>query len=827
MIKFFTISLLFLFSISYSGWSQNAQTAGKLVGVLTEKQACLSPAEHDQIQEMLKTKLALLKKVNQRARQTAHPKFIFPLKWAKPTAPFGFWTIVNYVDLNPSIGPNEVNQFSSSNLDYNCGNRTYDQKSGYQHQGTDISLWPFDWTVMQIEGVKVVAAAAGTIISKSDGNDDQSCGSFATASSDWNAVYIRHDDGSVAWYGHLKKNTLTPKTTGQRVEAGETIGFVGSSGRSSGPHLHFEVYSADNKLIDPFEGPCNKTSTDSWWQDQPVYKEKSLSRLSIHTTQPVMGVCPASANVTNEIVAAKPGQRFYFYAFGRELETSDAIQFQLFQPNGQLFTTYQDKGTSSYATFYWYMYTTIPEAAPIGQWKLRVTFGGKSYEKPFWVTPNLDDVLKITSSGSLCQDGAVKLATNIESDEVIWKYNGTVFDRVSGGQISVRNAGRYTAEINGVTSNTVNVTEAALPTISISGSTTINVGLETGLKLAFTGTAPYRYKLSNGISGTCFADTTLLVSPDKTTIYEVLEVADKCGVGSVNSSAKATITVTTPTIQTLPLSNSTVCSGNRLVVDFRTTGVFNSGNLFKVHLAKTETDSSKITFTDLTTIQTASNQLTSIITEAVTSGSYWIRVMATNPKIPINGTVSPTRLTILAPPTATLSGSKSIYEGESATLTVRFTGDSPWTFSYRDSSAVAVTSKTVSTSANPYELVVKPLKTTAYFLTSVSNGCGVNNRISDVTTVSVSPLLATQEELAETIEVYPVPATNLLNIQLNYLPAGETALLTLSTLGGQIVSKHEAKQKHTVLKLDHYPAGLYTLYVQIGDRATSKKIIKQ
>ena len=39
---------------------------------------------------------------------------------------------------------------------------------------------------------------------------------------------------------------------GQRVEAGETIGLLGSTGNSSGPHVHFELRGASGGYLDPF-----------------------------------------------------------------------------------------------------------------------------------------------------------------------------------------------------------------------------------------------------------------------------------------------------------------------------------------------------------------------------------------------------------------------------------------------------------------------------------------------------------------------------------------------------------------------------------------------
>lgn len=53
-----------------------------------------------------------------------------------------------------------------------------------------------------------------------------------------NLVVIRHDNGLETYYGHLSERLVTP---GQWVEAGQIIGKGGSTGRSTGPHLHYET----------------------------------------------------------------------------------------------------------------------------------------------------------------------------------------------------------------------------------------------------------------------------------------------------------------------------------------------------------------------------------------------------------------------------------------------------------------------------------------------------------------------------------------------------------------------------------------------------------
>jgi len=62
-----------------------------------------------------------------------------------------------------------------------------------------------------------------------------------------NIVEIRHADGYITRYAHNQENLVKE---GDRVEKGEPIAMLGSSGRSSGPHVHFEV-RRNGKIINP------------------------------------------------------------------------------------------------------------------------------------------------------------------------------------------------------------------------------------------------------------------------------------------------------------------------------------------------------------------------------------------------------------------------------------------------------------------------------------------------------------------------------------------------------------------------------------------------
>lgn len=107
------------------------------------------------------------------------------------------------------------------------------------HQGLDISA-----TGGKAMGtVNIIASRDGTVIyptegspiaCSSDGNNKSCGGGYG------NYVIIQHNDGILTVYAHMYENTITVKA-GDTVRAGQVIGKMGSSGSSTGMHLHFEV----------------------------------------------------------------------------------------------------------------------------------------------------------------------------------------------------------------------------------------------------------------------------------------------------------------------------------------------------------------------------------------------------------------------------------------------------------------------------------------------------------------------------------------------------------------------------------------------------------
>lgn len=302
-----------------------------------------------------------------------HPLFVWPVV-KNPSAPYSnVWSISNYVDHNPNY-PNLVQ-------DWACGDRTYDTSSGYNHKGIDIYTWPFSWYQMDNDQAWVVAAADGVIVGKNDGNFDRNC---AFNSLNWNAVYIQHSDGSVAWYGHLKNGSLTSKSIGEFVQAGEKIGVVGSSGNSTGPHLHFEVYDLNNQLVDTYQGTCNtwSSSVDSWWINQKPYQDPKINAVLTHSQQINFNNCPQTESTyLNDNFAAGSSVIIAIYLADQLPGTSGLIE--IIRPDNSVATSFTKTFTDFYYGSWWYWtYSSVTFNQP-GVWKLRFTYLGNVVEHNF------------------------------------------------------------------------------------------------------------------------------------------------------------------------------------------------------------------------------------------------------------------------------------------------------------------------------------------------------------------------------------------------------------------------------------------------------------
>ena len=308
-------------------------------------------------------------------RNALPPMFIWPMEQAPHFDYPGFYAISNYVDHDPT----------TNTQDYNCGTRTYDG-----HNGTDVRTAPFRWNKMADDDVEIIAAAPGVIINKTDGNFDQSCAWGSGIP--WNAVFVQHDDGTITWYGHMKNGSTTAKDTGETVVAGEYLGLIGSSGNSTGAHLHFEVYDPGGNLIDPFQGACNSLNNDTWWLNQLPYFDSGVNRLMTSTQAWTAPTCPQLSQLFEQEVYDQ-GDSIYFSVHFRNDNTGNTAQITAFEPDGDTSTILNASYLAgSFSTNNSIFYRrAFPNNAPQGKWIFETvhttgSYGTDTYQKEFWVT---------------------------------------------------------------------------------------------------------------------------------------------------------------------------------------------------------------------------------------------------------------------------------------------------------------------------------------------------------------------------------------------------------------------------------------------------------
>ncbi len=98
---------------------------------------------------------------------------------------------------------------------------------GKLHGGIDVAA---------ARGSIVVGATEGTVMIVGDQGAYGHC------------VFVENHDGTVAWYAHLTESYVK---TGDKIVRGQIVGISGNTGRSTGPHLHFEMRTQQGIILDP------------------------------------------------------------------------------------------------------------------------------------------------------------------------------------------------------------------------------------------------------------------------------------------------------------------------------------------------------------------------------------------------------------------------------------------------------------------------------------------------------------------------------------------------------------------------------------------------
>lgn len=368
----------------------------------------------------------------------------WPLRPAVGFTDCSYYIVTAYVDQNTAAGA--IN-------DYFCGTNTYDT-----HQGTDICSWPFPFYKMDHSQVEVIAAAAGNIISKADGNFDRNCASNSNTA---NSIIIQHSDGSCALYWHMKSGSVTSKAVGQTVAVGEYLGVVGSSGSSTGPHLHFEIWSTttSSSYKDPYSGTCNLLNGNSWWAAQKPHSEPAILKASVHTTDAVIPGCDTTETPNESTSYTIPFQGpglspgyAKFYIFIRDEVSGTTVNLGIHNPDNSLFGSgWIFNCNNNYNGLYWTWSKLLPTTA--GTYTFQATYNGitcsqsfdiltatginnNSASEQFQIFPNpVTEMLNVTADG--IENGNYKLALKNILGQLILNENEKIENNSFKNTISI------------------------------------------------------------------------------------------------------------------------------------------------------------------------------------------------------------------------------------------------------------------------------------------------------------------------------------------------------------------------------------------------------
>jgi len=264
----------------------------------------------------------------------------------------------------------------------------------------------------------------------------------------------------------------------------------------------------------------------------------------------------------------------------------------------------------------------------------------------------------------------------------------------------------------------------ATPTAFINGNPVICAGQNATIPITFSGTAPWTFVYS--IDGVDEPEITTSNSPyfistnyTTTTTLELTSVATGNCPGTV--SGIAVITVQPGVTGVLSSGTNAVCVGQSDTLDFSFLGGAPYTFTYSVNGAP---QPPLVSNTDVFQIPVTPAIPTTYILTGVSNGSC--------PGGSASGTYT---VNVATPPTATISGTDTICREHSAPLSISFTGTAPWTFAY---AANGVPVDTITTSLNPFTIVVSPTATTTYTLTSVSSGSCAGS-VSGTATIKVNP----------------------------------------------------------------------------------------
>jgi hypothetical protein len=507
--------------------------------------------------------------------------------------------------------------------------------------------------------------------------------------------------------------------------------------------------------------------------------------------------------------------------------------------NGSVATIYINGVFSASTTINLPAFNALTNSVVIGGNGINENFGGDMDEIRVWNKALCQGEIMNNMNNEIQTPQANLLAYYKFNQGLAFMNNSTVTTVADSGPnaytgtiTNIALTGTLSNWINtGAVASGVNASSFVSPTISISGNAIICSGNSTTL------TANGNVSTYNWVSGPAAASN--VVSPSVATTYSVTGTNS---LGCISNMATQAVTVNiTPTVS---VNNGTICAGNSFTINpsGASTYTIEGGNAVVSPSANTSYTVRGTSAAGCISANTATSNLTVNATPIISAGNGTIcsgnsftitpSGAATYTIEGGNAVVSPTTNTsytivgtssagCLSSNTATsdvavnpipnvtaASNTTLICIGQSATLT-----------------ASGADSYTWNTASSNTSIVVSPTATTVYTVTGVdANGCENTAVVSQ----NVSACTGINESIDQTsfVQIYPNPASNVLNIKLSGFDLNSTSLKITNILGQDVINTSVSNDQ-LELNLSNMPNGMYFVRVLVNNKeVVNHKLIK-
>jgi murein DD-endopeptidase MepM/ murein hydrolase activator NlpD len=284
------------------------------------------------------------------------------------------WAINNYADIDPRPG---------SQADYRNGPFQYDG-----HNAIDAGPWGFS---SQDAGIPILAAADGFVDAVQDGYFDRET---SIGNRPGNFVRIDHGNGFKTLYYHFATHSITVQL-GQSVRTGQLLGHMGSSGSSTGTHLHFTPYYRDAPIETGYAPSIYQVDPLPYGGDvAPFFLETGITNRMVDSD--------SSEHVSdNSNFALGSAGTLSFWLQAYNLKSGDTLRWRYFRPDGSLFSTNTFTLNASYRFSWWYWNRTLGSfSSTLGNWRMEFSINDAVFDsKTFTISTTGTAAIRLTGSG--------------------------------------------------------------------------------------------------------------------------------------------------------------------------------------------------------------------------------------------------------------------------------------------------------------------------------------------------------------------------------------------------------------------------------------------